>query len=514
MARAHRESGILLHPTSLPGRYGIGELGVEARRFVDFLAGTGQSVWQVLPLGPTGYANSPYMSFSAFGGTILLISLDSLQDQGLLSPSELADVPEFDPRRVEYDRVIDFKLPLLKKSYGRFKEKYARAFPDEFYVFCERNAFWLEDYALFMALKGAHKGRVWTKWEEGASGRDPEALVKWRNTLADEIDFRKYVQHQFFKQWIELRSYCHERGVRIVGDMPVYVAHDSAEVWAHRELFYLDDRGEPLVVAGVPPDYFSVTGQRWGNPIYRWEAMAQSGYQWWIDRFRAIFSLVDTVRLDHFRGFEAYWEVPASEATAVHGRWVKGPGIRLFAAIQAALGALDVIAEDLGVITAKVDTLREELGFPGMRILQMAFGVDPKASEYLPHNYVRDCVVYTATHDHNTTVGWFTAAPGSQSTQSEEQVARERAHALKYLGTDGKEIHWDMIRLALGSVARLAVFPMQDVLGLDSASRMNLPGTASGNWEWRLTADMLGAETADRLTELTRLYERSPRAVG
>ncbi len=506
-----RASGILLHPTCLPGRYGIGDLGPGAYQFIDFVADTEQTLWQILPLGHISYGNSPYMCFSAFGGNPFLISPEKLADEGLLDAAEVENPPRFPVNRVDYGWVISYKMALLTKSFENLRKRYMKKYADDFYSFCEGNAFWLEDYSLFAALKDAHDGRVWTSWDEGASRREAKALVQWRNRLAEEVQFWKYVQYQFFKQWASLKSYCDEKGIRIIGDIPVYVAHDSAEVWAHRELFHLDDQGDPLIVAGVPPDYFSATGQRWGNPIYRWDELAKSGYQWWIDRFRNNFLMVDIVRLDHFRGFEAYWEIPAGEFTAVNGRWVKGPGMALFDAVKGALGGVQMIAEDLGVITPEVDALREHAGFPGMRILQMAFGNDPKAGEYRPHNHIRSCVVYTATHDHNTTVGWFTAKPGTQTTQSMEEVQKERKHALKYLGTDGSEIHWDFIRLALSSVANWAIFPLQDVLGLGTEARMNLPGTTQGNWEWRFTANMLTPKTRGRLRELTRIYERSPK---
>jgi 4-alpha-glucanotransferase len=505
-----RSSGILLHPTSLPGPFGIGDLGPEAYRFIDFLADTGQRLWQILPLGPTGYGNSPYMSFSAFGGNGMLVSPERLVQDKLLEPSDLENGPDFPPGRVDFPAVIKYKMGLLRRSFGRFRAARDGRYPEDYYAFVEQHAFWLEDYALFTALKEAHGGRVWTDWETGAARRDPEALARWRDWLAEEIQFRKYLQYQFFKQWMTLRRYCDGRAIQIIGDVPIYVAHDSAEVWAHPDKFFLDEEGRPYVVAGVPPDYFSATGQRWGNPIYRWDAMARTGYQWWIDRFRSSFDLVDLVRLDHFRGFEAYWEVPASEPTAINGRWVKGPGAALFEAVRAALGEVPMIAEDLGVITPEVDALRDALGYPGMRILQMAFGDDPKAGEYRPHGHIRNSAVYTATHDHNTTVGWFTAAPGTQTTQTAEEIAREREFALKYAATDGREIHWDFIRLAQGSVARLAIFPLQDVLGLGSDSRMNLPGTLRGNWEWRFGADALTPAVHRRLAELTRLYDRAP----
>jgi len=505
-----RASGILLHPISLPGRFGIGDLGPEAYRFVDFLASAEQSLWQLLPLGPTGYGNSPYTCLSAFAGNPLLISLDKLVEEGLLDFADIENPPVFPENRVNYERVINYKVPLLKKSFQRFKEKYSAGQPDDFYTFCQRNAFWFEDYALFLALKEAHKGRIWTGWEEEVVRRDPQALSEWRDRLSDEIQYHKYIQYVFYQQWQSLKSYCNQKKIRIIGDMPIYVAHDSAEVWVNQGLFRLDSKGNPLVVAGVPPDYYSATGQRWGNPIYRWDIMAQNDYRWWIDRFRANFALFDIVRIDHFRGFEAYWEIPGAEPTAVNGRWVKGPGAALFTAVKSALGDIRVIAEDLGVITPEVHALRDQLGFPGMKVLQMAFGGGSKGSEYRPHNYVRNCVVYTGTHDNNTTVGWFTVAPGTQTTLTKEEVIREREFALKYLGTDGKEIHWDFIRLALSSVASMAIFPLQDVLGLGTEARLNLPSTAKGNWEWRFASHMLTQEISERLRDLTITYERSP----
>jgi 4-alpha-glucanotransferase len=510
-----RTSGILLHPTSLPGPYGIGDLGRDAYRFADFLKETGQSLWQVLPLGPTGYGNSPYMCFSAFGGNPLLISLEKLAEEGWLEPGDIGDPPAFDKERVDYSSVHDYKNRLLRKAFERFAARAEGAFPGGFYRFCQEHAFWLDDYALFTALKDVHDLRTWSEWEPGAARCDPDALVRWHNELASPIQYRKFLQYIFFKQWHELRRYCHQNGIRLIGDTPIYVAYDSAEVWANRGLFHLDEQGKPIAVAGVPPDYFSATGQRWGNPLYRWEAMAEQGYRWWVDRFRVNFSLVDIVRLDHFRGFEAYWEVPAAETTSANGAWVKGPGAEFFHKVGHVLEqhgiAFDVIAEDLGVITPEVDDMRDELGYPGMRILQMAFGDDPKAPEYRPHNHVHHCVVYTATHDHNTTKGWFTAEPGTQTTQTPEEVAQERIYALDYLGTSGENIHWDMIRMALGSVAEKAIFPLQDVLGLGTGSRMNLPGTTGGNWQWRFTWDMVDRRTTDQLRRLTMTFERDPR---
>jgi len=505
-----RGSGILLHPTSLPGTWGIGDLGPTAYQFVDFLKAAGQSWWQMLPLGPTGYGNSPYMCFSAFAGNPLLISPEKLVEDGFVLAEDVKRPPSFSAERVEYRRVIEQKRVILGKSYTQFKANSTAEHRQDFSLFREKHASWLEDFSLFMALKETHKGQAWTRWEDPLITRDPQALQKCSRRLRDRMDYHRFLQYLFFHQWAALRQYCHANGIRIIGDLPIYLAHDSSEVWSHPDLFYLDDQGQSSVVAGVPPDYFSATGQRWGNPIYRWDVRAKSGYQWWIDRFRANLALMDLLRLDHFRGFEAYWEIPASEPYAVNGRWVKGPGAELFSVVKTALGDLPVIAEDLGVITPEVEVLRDIFGFPGMRILQMAFGRDPKAHTYRPHHYIQNCIVYTATHDHNTTVGWFTAEPGKETTQSKEEVKEERASVLNYLGTDGCEIHWDMIRLAMSSVARLAVVPLQDVLGLGSACRMNRPGTLKGNWEWRFQPELLTEEIGIRLRDLTALFERLP----
>lgn len=502
MLKCSRASGILLHPTSLPGPWGIGDLGPEAYKFVDFLAAAGQSWWQLLPLGPTGYGNSPYMCFSALAGNHLLISPESLVKEGLLLPADCQVRTIFPPNHVSYPHVIEVKRKLLRKSFALFKSEAPAVHRDGLLAFHEKHATWLDDYALFMALKEAHRGKAWTQWEPELLTRRPQALQRHSRRLREKVEFHRYVQYLFYRQWEALRRYCDSKGVGIIGDLPIYIAIDSAGVWARRELFYIDQQGHPSVVAGVPPDYFSATGQRWGNPIYRWDVLAQQGYQWWIERFRANMALADVLRLDHFRGFESYWEVPSSEPHATNGRWVKGPGADLFAAVQAALGQLPVIAEDLGVITPAVEALRDQFSFPGMRILQMAFGHDPKADHYRPHNYVKQCVVYTATHDHNTTVGWFTAQPGQETTQTRSEIEEERAFALKYIGTDGKEIHWDFIRLALSSVAQLAILPLQDVLGLGTGARMNRPGTLKGNWEWRIEPHTLTDEHGEQLRDL------------
>jgi len=503
-----RASGILLHPTSLPGRFGIGDLGREAYQFADFLASTGQRLWQVLPLGPTGSGNSPYQCLSVFAGNPLLISLERLVEDKFLEQTDLNDIPSFPKDRVDYDSVIKFKTPLLKKSFETFQRIAAPGERKQFELFCQQNATWLETYTLFMALKEARGLAAWNTWEEAIRRRQPKSLELWSKKLDHEIYYHKYQQYQFLKQWFELKRYCNEHGIKLIGDMPIFIALDSVEVWLHPEMFYLDNSGRSTVVAGVPPDYFSKTGQLWGNPLYRWDVIARDGYAWWIERFRATRDLVDIIRLDHFRGFEKYWEIPTTDTTALNGRWVPGPGAALFQTVQNALGALPIIAEDLGVITPEVDALREQFGFPGMRVLQFAFGTDPKADDYRPHNYPRNCVVYTGTHDNNTTIGWFREDDVKDSTQSGKERENEKKVALKYLGTDGHEINWDFINLALMSPADTAVIPMQDILGLGSEARMNIPGRAEGNWCWRFTSEMLTEEIKARLKKLTALSGR------
>jgi len=505
-----RSSGILLHPTSLPGRFGIGDLGSEAYCFADFLHAAKQRVWQVLPLGPTGYGDSPYQVFSAFAGNPLLISLESLAEEGLLSSQDWSDVPNFPDAKVDYGAVIHFKFPLLRQAFERFQSNTDPSTRGAFQEFCQQQAAWLDDYALFMAIKDAHGGSAWNQWDLAIALRQPEALRHWSEKLAYEIECRKFWQFLFFKQWMALKQYCHERSIQIMGDIPIFVARDSADVWSHSELFYLDERGNPTLVAGVPPDYFSATGQLWGNPLYRWDAMAASGYGWWVQRFRAAFELVDMVRIDHFRGFEAYWEVPGEETTAIHGRWVNGPGAELFEAVREALGDLPIVAENLGLITPEVEALRQKLGFPGMAVLQFAFGSGTADSEFLPHNYSRNLLVYTGTHDNDTTVGWWNSTGANDSTRRPEEVQREREFVLKYLGVDGSEIHWAFIRAVLASVANLAMVPLQDVLGLGSDARMNLPARPNGNWQWRYTPGMLTDAMQERLRDLTILYGRAP----
>lgn len=479
-----RSAGILLHPTSLPGPGGIGTLGPEAHRFAAILADMGVGLWQVLPLGPTGHGNSPYQCFSAFAGNPLLIHVE---DAG-------AGGEPWHDDRVDFGRLIPHKQALLRQHTGALRGD------DEYRAFVERHAGWLEDYALFMALKDAHDGGGWTAWDPGASRRDPGALAPWRRRLAAEVEHYRREQFLFARQFDALRAHCRTLGVRLMGDVPIYVAHDSADVWADPGLFQLDAAGQPRVVAGVPPDYFSETGQLWGNPIYDWEAMRARGYDWWIRRMRAALEMFDVVRLDHFRGFEAYWEVPAGEPTAVNGRWVEGPGAALFEALAAAVGPLPIVAENLGVITPEVEALRERLGFPGMAVLQFAFGIPEEPADLLPHTWPRELTVYTGTHDNDTTVGWW------ETGATDEERARARA----YLGTSGEEIHWAFIRAALGSVADTALVPLQDVLGLGSEARMNLPGRGEGNWEWRFRWEGLPHPVMDRMRELVELCGRQP----
>jgi len=502
--RLPRASGVLLHPTSLPGRHGIGDLGSEAHAFVDFLASTGQRWWQILPLGPTGFGNSPYQSHSSFAGNPRLIDLDNLVKLGWLAPEACPDDPLLSVHHVDFDAVAVLKEGVLRLAFERFKTKGTNP---RFEEFITANRAWLDDYVLYDALKDAHRGLPWFEWEPDLVARDRSACARWRERLAERIRYHQFVQYAFEIQWQELRAACRQKGIMLIGDLPIFVAHDSADVWAHPELFYLDEAGQPLVVAGVPPDYFSETGQLWGNPLYRWEAHAADDYSWWVARLGSLLSRVDIVRIDHFRGFEAYWEVPAGSATAAPGRWVQGPGRGFFEALRRRLGSLPLIAEDLGLITPGVEALRDEFSLPGMRVLQFGFGPDAGLEKELPHRFVPHCVVYTGTHDNDTTLGWFTSTEVA-TTQSPDEIRAARAFACRYMNTRGDEIHWDMIRLAFASVADTAIIPLQDILGLDSSARMNLPGKAEGNWRWRFPKGQIDRQARQRLAELTALYGR------
>ena len=508
-----RLSGVLLHPTSLPGAHGIGDLGDEAYAFIDFLAASGQSLWQVLPLGPTGYGDSPYQSFSAFAGNALLVSPDRLREENLLAQKDLLPAPKFPPGRVDFGAAIEFKNRLLKRAFENFRHTTNTDLHAGFESFSRNEALWLDDYALYRALKDLRGGAAWHMWEPPLSKREPVALTVARETLREQIDAHKFYQFLFYKQWRALREYCRERGVSIVGDIPIFVAHDSADVWTNPHLFKLNEDGTPRVVAGVPPDYFSATGQLWGNPLYDWEHLRSDNFRWWIERVGSMLRLVDILRIDHFRGFAASWEIPGGDLTAERGQWVNAPGRELFTAIKSALGDVPVLAEDLGVITPDVELLRDDFNFPGMRILQFAFGGDSRNTD-LPHNHHRNVVVYTGTHDNDTTVGWYEskAGDGAGSTRLPEQIERERRFCLDYLDSRGTEIHWDFIRAALASVADLAIIPLQDVLGLGNDARMNLPNSTTGNWSWRFPANALTDELRDRLKKLTALYGRNLKA--
>lgn len=488
-----RSSGLILHVTSLPGPYGIGDLGESAFAFVDTLRRAGQGIWQVLPLGPTATGNSPYSSYSAFAGNPLLVSLTGLVRQGLLRESDLPSPPEFSDDRVDYDAVRQFKEPIFRQSFDRFRGHGSKAHREAFETFCEANRWWLDGYSLFMAIVKRLDERDWSRWDADLVQRRPEALQSWARKLSESIEIEKYVQFLFFSQWNALRDYARRRGVRILGDLPIFVALESADVWTHQDLFCVDDAGRPTVVAGVPPDYFSETGQLWGNPLYRWDRIAETGYEWWTKRIGHSMAMFDVVRLDHFRGFESYWAIPADAPTAVDGQWVKGPGAALFDTLRERLGPLPLVAEDLGHITRSVHRLRDRLDFPGMRVLQFAF--EGRGGKYhRPERFPTNCVVFTGTHDNDTTRGWFVDRAGS---------GRKMKNLLRYLGTDGSEIHWDFIRLAWSSAADTAIAPLQDVLGLGSEARMNMPGRGEGNWSWRCGGEVLAPETEQRLRALT-----------
>ena len=505
-----RASGILLHPTSLPGRFGIGDLGDEAYKFADFLVEGGQSLWQVLPLGPTGYGDSPYAGYSAFAGNTLLISPQRLYAEGWLSQADVDEI-SLDSPRVDFGRAHESKEIVLRKAYANFQRTEDHEHRSAFQTFIEQNKSWLDDFAMFCALRTAHGGSAWHKWDAALARREDAALRRGRDSFQKEIDALKFFQFLFFRQWSTLKAHCNERGVKLVGDIPIFVAHDSVDVWTNREQFKLDSNGLPTVVAGVPPDYFSETGQFWGNPIYDWEHMRADGFKWWIERVRATLQMVDIARIDHFRGFAACWEIPGSDRTAERGQWVPAPGRELFAAVRSALGELPIIAEDLGVITPDVDALRDDLGFPGMRVLQFAFSGDSENIN-LPHNYRQNVVAYTGTHDNDTTVGWFHSLDGEGSTRTKAEIKAEREFCRTYLNTDGDEIHWDFIRAALESVADTAIIPLQDVLGVGSEGRMNLPNSTEGNWTWRFAQDDLTDVHAARLHNLAEIYGRIPKA--
>ncbi|MGF1492631.1 MAG: 4-alpha-glucanotransferase [Microcoleaceae cyanobacterium] len=496
-----RTSGILLHLTSLPSPFGIGDVGPVAHQFVDFLRDSGQKLWQILPFGPTGFGNSPYLAYSAFAGNPLLISPERLVEANLLTKQDLTRPPEFPTDKVDFDRVTAYKMGLFQTACDRFQKDTTSEQQTEFEDFCRDKAFWLDEYALFMAIKEDQEGASWHVWDKDIARRKPEALKTWQQKLEKQVFFHKYLQFEFFRQWARLKTYANEQGVQIFGDVAIYVAHDSADVWSHPEIFCLDgETGEPSLMAGVPPDYFSETGQLWGNPVYNWERLQQQGFQWWIQRMQSILDCVDLIRIDHFRGLQAFWAVPQGETTAVNGHWVDAPGDQLFQLLNERLGQLPIIAEDLGLITPEVEELRDKFELPGMKVLHFAFDSGPD-NPYLPHNYgSTNWVFYTGTHDNDTTIGWF-----------DQRSLQEKARVTRYLGAVGDQgIHWDLIRLALASVPNQAIIPLQDVLGLGGDAKMNQPSVAEGNWAWRFECTALTDEIRDRLRFWTETYGRLP----
>jgi 4-alpha-glucanotransferase len=499
MKSFRRSGGILLHPSSLPGPYGIGDLGPQAYHFVDWLASTGCKLWQVLPLGPTGYGDSPYQCFSAFAGNPYLISVEALIEDGLLTQADVADMPSFNTSRVDYGQLIPWKLGVLEKAFSRLASA-SEEFRKKFNVFRTENASWLEDYALFMSLKEANGGGAWSDWNEALRQRKPSTMQAARQEHAETILRYSFYQFLFFRQWNKLQGYAHEKGIKIIGDIPIFIAYDSADAWAHPELFFLGKDSLPTVVAGVPPDYFSATGQLWGNPLYRWDVHKKSGYAWWLERFRSVLNFVDVVRLDHFRGFAGYYEIPYGAPTAEKGQWMTGPGKDFFETVSERLsssenGTLPIIAEDLGVITPDVVELRDAFHLPGMKILQ--FGFTSPSDPFLPHNYTRNCVAYTGTHDNDTAMGWYKSAPEA-----------ERKFALRYLNSDGTDFAWDLICAVWSSVAVYALAPMQDLLSLGTEARMNFPSRLGGNWEWRMKEADMSEDLARSVREFNELYWR------
>jgi 4-alpha-glucanotransferase len=498
-----RTSGVLLHPTSLPSKYGIGDLGQAAYYFVDFLVAAKQSLWQVLPLGPTGYGDSPYASFSSHAGNPLLIDLEKLVQDGDLPKQVIETIPYFPAHCVDFGPVITYKTNLLRSAAANFRHSASAERRIAFEDFCSTKQHWLDDYALFMAIKDTHHGAAWNTWEFELIQRKPSTLARWSRELVDKIHFYKYSQFQFFRQWTALRDYANKRGIKIIGDIPIFVAPDSADVWAAPEWFHVADDGQLSVVAGVPPDYFSPTGQRWGNPLYRWGVLAADGFRWWVQRIRSVLEMVDILRIDHFRGFQDYWEIPADEPTAIKGRWLPGPGEDFFIALCEALtgsrdGDLPIIAEDLGMISDDVRALRRRVGLPGMKVLHFAFSEDAD-HEYLPHNYrSTDYVVYLGTHDNDTTFGWFNSLSH-----------KEREYVLSYLGRDGSDIVWSMMHLAFMSIADTVIVTAQDLLKLNSEARMNTPGVLGGNWEWRYWPGALYDGIAHWLGKLTETFGRT-----
>lgn len=494
----NRSSGILLHPTSLPGKYGIGTLGKEAYKFIDFLVSSNQKLWQIFPLGPTGYGDSPYQCFSSFAGNPYLIDFDLLIENNLLTIEDLENINFGNNEEyIDYGAIYNNKYPLLKKAYDNFKNNYNESLKEPFSNFKNENISWLEDFAMYISIKNHFNGLPWNEWPEDIKGRSTEAINHYKNIVAEEIEYQKFIQYLFFTQWNNVKKYANEKGIKIIGDIPIFVAADSADTWANPEIFLFDDELKPEKVAGVPPDYFSATGQLWGNPLYDWNKLKETNYKWWVERVKSNLSTCDIIRIDHFRGFDEYWAVPFGDKTAENGQWEKGPGIDLFNAIKNELGELPIIAEDLGTMTQGVIDLRENTGFPGMKILGFAFD-SGEENDYLPHTYTENCVVYTGTHDNDTIMGWFNKANNN-----------DKEFAKNYLNCRiNEEFNWDAIRGAWSSVANIALAPIQDFLGLGSESRINTPGVASGNWQWRLKENVLDENLANKIAFFTKLYAR------
>lgn len=499
----NKYAGILVHPTSFPGPYGIGDLGKGAYAFIDFMEKAGLTVWQVLPLGHTGFGDSPYQPFSSFAGQPLIISVDALRDAGLLQDEDFYEMPQWDPRKIEYGKAIEFKTGLLKKAFDRYMDpKFAdgystkEEFREEYDTF-KAEADWLDDYALFMAGKDYHQGAPWYMWEDTLKKPTAAQKKQWIEKLEMEVEYYRFIQFLFHRQWFELKEYANEKDIKIVGDIPIFVAWDSVDVWSNRKLFDLDTKGYPKTVAGVPPDYFSATGQLWGNPLYKWTEHTKTGYEWWFKRIRHQLQLADFLRIDHFRGFDQYWAVPYGEETAINGTWKKAPGVNFFTQLEATLGYnMPIIAEDLGEIDQSVVDLRDKFGLPGMKILQFGFE-NPEENSFLPHNFVRNCVCYTGTHDNDTTKGWY---------QKCYEASKDKLR--RYFNTDGGDVCWTLIRACFSSVANMAIVPMQDVLELDSWARMNMPGVGEGNWAWRFCQEDITQHLIDRMYETVKLYGR------
>lgn len=499
-----RSAGIICHPTSFPNKFGIGDLGPEAFHFLEFMESCGQTLWQVFPLGPTGYGDSPYQCFSAFAGNPLLISPELLLQDELLTWAQVESDEKHNPYSIDFGPVIESKYKLLRTAYEAFKVQTEHSYRKDLEKFKKENDFWLDDYSLFMAVKAYHGGALWTTWDEDIALRKNGAIKKWKEKLSDDINYQVFLQYVFSRQWHAVRKFANQKNIKIIGDLPIFIAYDSSDLWANKELFTVSETGKLISVAGVPPDYFSATGQLWGNPLYRWDKMQEDDFHWWRNRISKLMDIVDIIRIDHFRGFEAFWEIPGDAETAINGRWVKAPGKELFTSIRKHLGDVPILAEDLGVITKGVEALRDEFDFPGMKILQFAFGTGME-KKFLPHNFVKNCVVHTGSHDNDTTRGYFENAKHEKNDIY--------SFTQQYLNYYGDNICFELIRAAYASAANITVIPMQDVLNLGNEARMNFPGRLGGNWGWRFTWNQIGKELPETYRKMCELYERPPKPV-